>query len=1547
MGQDNVLGIQATINGKMVQQGADEFVSQVNRMEQAADKFINQLAGKSRMVNGQVQSIGVAFDDVVKVISKGAAALGIAFSAQQFVTQVARTRGEFQQLEIAFNTMLGSAEKASALMAQITKTAAVTPFGLQEVAKGAKGLLAYGVEAEKVNDTLVRLGDIASGLTIPLNDLVYLYGTTLTQGRMFTQDLRQFQGRGIPLADELAKQFGVTKDRVGELVTAGKVGFAELEKAIISMTSEGGKFGGLMEAQSKSITGQWSNIRDAIDGMFNEIGKSQEGVINTALSGVSLLVENYEKVGEALASIVATYGVYKAAVITAAAVEAVKVLSLKDGLYYTLLNTKAVKALTVAQRAYNATMAISPWGLAAAGVLALAAGTYKLFTYQSELDKATNELNKEIKEEQSVIDGLFGRLRSAKKGTKEYKETKQEIINQYGEYLKGLRSEVASLKDIEAAYLAISSAARLSAQERAIADANEKADSEYNSRKENIFNKIRELFGDSKKTANFVLDAIRKDFATLGEGNISDYTETEIKKYEGIGDKILQQISYIKAYRLERDKVFQGNREEFDELGLLTMSESEINKRIESVKKLRKQMENSGKKQMLVTSSGNMIFNSLLEIDSYISALEVRSAKMKQGRKGDEKNEGDTYVEAFKKAQKRWLDANKALEAAKNKSLKEFQDAKTEYEEAKKEFEELGGETSSKKQQEKKDNEIIAAKKALNKKLLQITNDNIKSELQLESNATKKKLLEIKAEFDERKAKIKEEADELAEANKKSGVLNLNGNGLTNEQQQQINKANMLNVAMMDKSIKDLYQVPIEEYQSYTDKRLEIEKKFNEDIKLLRIAKENAEKEGNKDEVDKINRSLNEAIARKGKELMSHDLEVLKLSPEYAQAFEDLGNTSTETLEHLLKQFESVKGAAAASFSPENFREYTDIIKALTDELEARNPFEALSNAQKEMVVTSKELADAQSRLNKIQSGEKVLKSSYIDKETGKTVNVYWELEEALEAVRKAKDKDSKATNKQKKAEKEASEIVEKLANSIKEVGDTIGGTAGQCISLIGDIASFANMCMVGTTQVSQTASKAIQAVEKASVILGIISAAIQILQKVSELGNNKAFKEYEAYADKVKEINALTDAVNEYKIAVLEAQKEESNWFSTNNLKELRDYKKIQQEVYKAYKDKLSEEQAIYQNESGGGWLTGAINWAMGNLSALSPFDWWKDIWGQGGYEEGMTAAANNLRIETRKKSSGFLGSGIGAKSQKTEDLIDWLRKQGLGELFDEEGFINVELAKSVIDNYGDKLVGETEGTLQELIELKEKYDEYVSQLREYVSSMYEPLVDNFVDSLWTWFDEGKDALDSFKDYASHTFKDIVSDMLRTIVLEKVVGSFSDDISDIYEEYAKGAIDETELMKKVGDRTEGLVDSYKTQLPALQAIMEQVEAYLNQAGISLHEGSLYAQEASSKGFETMSEETGSELNGRFTALQISNEEIKAQSQQQTILQQLISSDTSLIRAEIITQSHYISEIVDIQYESVGYLAEISKNTKQLYEMNDRLGRIEENTKNM
>ena len=234
---------------------------------------------------------------------------------KSLLSSIVMTRGQFQQLEIAFETMLGSGSKAQELMGQMIDTAAKTPFDLMGVAEGAKQLMAYGVSADKVNDTLVRLGNIASGLSIPLNDIVYLYGTTMVQGRLYAQDVRQFTGRGIPLVKELAEKYGVTADKINEMVSAGKIGFSEVEEVLNKMTNAGGQFYNLMEKQSASLTGQIANLEDAWDTVLNDFGKAGEDIFSAGISGATYFVEHMDDVLRILKSITIAYGSYKAAMI--------------------------------------------------------------------------------------------------------------------------------------------------------------------------------------------------------------------------------------------------------------------------------------------------------------------------------------------------------------------------------------------------------------------------------------------------------------------------------------------------------------------------------------------------------------------------------------------------------------------------------------------------------------------------------------------------------------------------------------------------------------------------------------------------------------------------------------------------------------------------------------------------------------------------------------------------------------------------------------------------------------------------------------------------------------------------------------------------------------------------------------------------------------------------------------------------------------------------------------------------------------------------------
>lgn len=269
----------------------------------------------ARVVEQQGQSIENVFNRIKSVASVAFAG----FTAKEIISTLGTVRGEFQQFEIAFETMLGNGQKAKGMISDLANLAATTPFDMKGVVNGAKQLLAYGFAANEITDTMRRLGDVSAGLGLNLQDLTWLYGTTMVQGRLFTRDLMQFTGRGIPLTEELAKQFGVTKDKVSELVTAGKVGFPEVKKAIESLTNEGDKFGGLMEKQSHSITGQVSNIKDTIEMAINDLGTQTEGLMNDALDITSTVIDHWKEIGEVILAAASAIGLYKAMAVSVAA----------------------------------------------------------------------------------------------------------------------------------------------------------------------------------------------------------------------------------------------------------------------------------------------------------------------------------------------------------------------------------------------------------------------------------------------------------------------------------------------------------------------------------------------------------------------------------------------------------------------------------------------------------------------------------------------------------------------------------------------------------------------------------------------------------------------------------------------------------------------------------------------------------------------------------------------------------------------------------------------------------------------------------------------------------------------------------------------------------------------------------------------------------------------------------------------------------------------------------------------------------------------------
>ena len=747
-------------------------------------------------------------------MTKAAAAFGAGFTAKELIQNIIQVRGEFQQLEVAFTTMLGSSEKANVLMAQLTETAAKTPFDLQGVANGARQLLAYGTSAEDVNETLIRLGNIAAGLSQPLGDLVYLYGTTMTQGRLYTQDLNQFTGRGIPMIKELAKEFGVAESEIKGMVEAGMIGFPEVQKVIQNLTNEGGMFFNLMQEQSKTITGQISNIGDSFSMMLNEIGKANEGIINDALSSVSYLIENYEKVGKILIELVGTYGAYRTALMAITALHnlqaaGITALTAKEAIHYSWL------VLTQkAQSLLNKTLLANPYVAVAAAVAALGLGIYKLVTYQTEAEKAQERLNDEFGKtevaalnEMSTLRELNRQLTEAKKWSDEWYAIKEKIVNGYSKYLSGIDEEIDKTGSLAGQYEKLEKAIRKSMAAQNYTNFAKQEEDIYNSVREKNLTKVYDAFTkkygdesglkvyrnwlnwlDSGRDIPTEIQRIFNDVST-GWGESANTLLFEIRRQAEIRNKNLEE--YRNKYFIPEPSFDSPTENIFTTEGKsISQLEEEIKKAETSLASLKKALaDGSGTKEAVdqqeayIKSLQNTILERekdlrvINEVKTQISKLEKEQGETVSGSK--EYNALQSRIDALRAK----LPKTKSDKAAEDKQAKEQKEAE----------------------------------QKLVDELLELRKKNQEKEISLWEEGKDKKLKQINYYYEEQKKEIKKKEKELAELNKVAKIepSKLNENGLTTEQQENIDTANRLNEKNKNKQTKEILDDEINAMNDY------------------------------------------------------------------------------------------------------------------------------------------------------------------------------------------------------------------------------------------------------------------------------------------------------------------------------------------------------------------------------------------------------------------------------------------------------------------------------------------------------------------------------------------------------------------------------------------------------------------------------------------------------------------------------------------------------------------------------------------------------------
>ena len=262
-------GKELTETGKQATEGSKKVKEGIDNSKQSVDKFKGSFGGIGATIAG-------AFA-VGSIIAFGKSVLDATVKNEQLVK--------------SFEVMLKSKAQANILMSQLVEFAKTTPFELTEVAEATKRLLAFGIASSDIEKTLRKLGDVSAGIGAPLGDIAYLFGTIKTQGRAMTMDINQFTNRGIPMWEELAKVTGISGLALKKYVEEGKVGFAEIDQAFTNLTTNGGKFTGLMDAQSKTLGGTISNLSDSWDQFLVKLGNGNSGILKSIVSTFVTIVD--------------------------------------------------------------------------------------------------------------------------------------------------------------------------------------------------------------------------------------------------------------------------------------------------------------------------------------------------------------------------------------------------------------------------------------------------------------------------------------------------------------------------------------------------------------------------------------------------------------------------------------------------------------------------------------------------------------------------------------------------------------------------------------------------------------------------------------------------------------------------------------------------------------------------------------------------------------------------------------------------------------------------------------------------------------------------------------------------------------------------------------------------------------------------------------------------------------------------------------------------------------------------------------------------------
>ena len=1464
-----------------------------------------EIQSEMRRTAKVAEESGTGLDKFADRLGKLAASMGLAFGAKELVQNLVKIRGEFQQLDVAFRTMLGSAEKADALMSQLVRTAATTPFDLQGVAQGAKQLLAYGIAAEDVNDTLVRCGDVAAGLSIPLNDLVYLYGTTMTQGRMFTQDLRQFQGRGIPIAEELAKVLGTTTDKLGDMVTAGRVTSDVFQQAFNNMTSAGSRFGGLMDEQSKTITGQISNIEDAIDVMFNKLGQQSEGIINTTLSGVSYIVEHYEQFGRMLLGLVATYGAYKTAVMTAAAAQGWATAA--EAIHYNWL-----VLVERAQKLLNATMLSNPYVLVATAIAGVVAALASMKTEAELVQEATEK----------------------------YDEEKQKVIEKEEEH----RQKIEELTQIASDEATSTTARRdaLFALEQYYPQIFKKYRTEYDVLKniKTIKEEIAALDGkNSIKNVNTEAAKVNKRIAEL-EHLKKTQTLSKIDSYGdretviGLTEKQEAELKSLKTrfQQLSRSKEKQNATEYLNDLS--GVSNNELKTAIAQRKKLLNDMKVNGKKVGHFISGPQALrgYFSLSEIEAQINSL-VRE----QNERSAPRASSDKYVADAKKnyeaALKKYNDfiANKSNSLTEAQFAKQRDDLKAALDDAEKEYNRTktkinkGGKTHRNEaaEREREAAKREQAQRKLNEELIALQTQNEADETAIMHEGSEKRLREIEDEYKKRKETIQKQRRDWIAENKKAGN-SVGVDGLTDKQRAALKKADENNEKSRQKSRIELERETLSaELQAMSDYLQQYGTLQEQKYAIAALYAQKIKDVQDSGDSEETKRWRIAALQKEqASQISNANAKSLSMGIDWSATFQGVGNILKDVAKATLQKVEDyIKTDEFKALSATDKKTYTDLREQLRLETGGKSTsvfnFRIWGDINKEAklyqdaVKNLREKTDAHSAaVRQLEDANKSLANATTD--DAKKI--------AQTRVNLAKANVADTGKEMQNAQQEVNETSSNLSTSVSKAANGISNFTNYLNEMSnGSLYGFAN----GITKLITSLAKGSDGIGKSlgelgGKIGGIVGAILQILDALSDDPKGFINDLFDKVADTINKVveelpEIIIDVIKDVGNIVQGLLSGIAGWFGVDDLfglegnskevaktiESLTDRNKLLQNSIDSLNETIKDDNIFKSNEA---YEQAKKNQTETNNNLLeiakAQASYWKGHHSWNYYWEGLSSS--QIAWAQKNVNSNFNGDIWSLTPEEMKKLL-----------------ANVDIAEAIRGtgegNFGKDVLEK----LQAYAEQAEKIEEYTKQWQENIAKVsFDTMKDNFVSAL---MDMSKDA----KDFADD-FTELMQRALLSVALQDLIDK---DLKQWYESYvtalSNGTL--TELQKDYFK--DALNEIYKkgTEIRDNIADFTGYDNYTQQSG-------------DSGGFEAMSQDTAEELSGRFTMLQITAQNIHID-----VLSLLNKMDTSIAISTV--RNTLLQEVVTIMNRSTSYLEDIAADTRRIRnefgekidEMNTRL----------